>query len=111
MTADIRTMIVCLVMVALGVIAGHVWRKYLKPYLDQNELFSVVKMLVSAVEAEYGRHNGDEKLKAVLERLSDYGFDINSEIVLDSIKSAWYYLNMDMISNGLKPADGEEING
>lgn len=113
MDAGIRTLIVCILISAFGLCLAFVWKRYIRPFLDKNDLLSSVKVLVAAVEAEYGRHNGDEKLKAVLDRLSAEGFDIESQTVLDAIKAAWYNLNIDMIKSGIKDPEEEpeEING
>lgn len=76
--------------------------KYLKPWLEQNNLITAAKIAVQAAEAMYGRYHGEEKLKSALSQLAAKGWDIEAESVIAAVKSAWLELNMDQLMTGEK---------
>ena len=79
----------------------------MKPFLVKQNLTVLAEIAVYAVEAEWGRGNGEKKLQAALERMKENGYDVNSQAVIDAIKAAWYKLNLEMIESGEKKPDAE----
>ena len=86
----------------LAALAVYVWNKYLKPWLVQRDLMHVADMVVAAAEAALGRYNGAEKWALALEKMACYGYDIDSEAVLDAISAAWKQLDLRQLTAGEK---------
>lgn len=87
---------------AVSALLGRVWVKYVRPWLEQRDLTDAAKIVVEAVEALLGRHCGEDKWKLALEKMQDRGFDVDSEIVMDALRSAWKQLDIDQIASGEK---------
>lgn len=87
---------------AISALLGRVWVKYVRPWLEQRDLTDAAKIVVEAVEALLGRYCGEDKWKLALEKMQDRGFDVDSEIVMDALRSAWKQLDIDQIASGEK---------
>ena len=99
---DWASFITDVLIVAIAALVGWAWKVYIQPWLIDHHLTEAAEIAVRAVEAIYGRYNGEEKLQAALKRLEDSGFDIDAQGVLDAVKAAWQKLNSEMIANGEK---------
>ena len=91
---------------AASALIGRVWVRYVKPWLEQRDLSDAAKIVVEAVEALLGRYCGEDKWKLALEKMQERGFNIDSEIVMDALRSAWKQLDMVMIAAGEKDVYG-----
>ncbi len=104
------TALVVAVIGVIGTVAsallGHVWVKYVKPWLSQRDLTDAAKIVVEAVEALLGRYCGEDKWKLALEKMADRGFFTDSQQVIDALKAAWKQLDMAMIAAGEKDVHG-----
>ena len=104
------TALVVAVIGVIGTVAsallGHVWVKYVKPWLSQRDLTDAAKIVVEAVEALLGRYCGEDKWKLALEKMADRGFYTDSQQVIDALKAAWKQLDMAMIAAGEKDVHG-----
>ena len=49
----------------------YAWKRYIKPWLMQNDMMEVAKIVVNAVEAIKGRYNGEEKWALALEKMEN----------------------------------------
>lgn len=87
---------------AISALLGRVWVKYVRPWLEQRDLTDAATIVVDAVEALLGRYCGEEKWRLALEKMQDRGFDVDSEIVMDALRSAWKQLDIDQIASGEK---------
>ena len=92
---------------AASALLGRVWVRYVKPWLEQRDLTDAAKIVVEAVEALLGRYCGEEKWRLALEKMQERGFNIDSEIVIDALRSAWQQLDTAMIAAGEKDVYGE----
>lgn len=91
---------------ALSALLGRVWVKYVKPWLEQQDLTDAAKIVVEAVEALLGRYCGEEKWELALQKMADRGFYTDSQQVIDALKAAWKQLDMAMIAAGEKDVYG-----
>ena len=91
---------------AASALLGHVWVKYIRPWLEQRDLTDAAKIVVEAVEALLGRYCGEDKWKLALEKMGDRGFYTDSQQVIDALKAAWKQLDMAMIAAGEKDVFG-----
>ena len=91
---------------AASALLGHVWVKYIRPWLEQRDLTDAAKIVVEAVEALLGRYCGEDKWKLALEKMADRGFYTDSQQVIDALKAAWKQLDMAMIAAGEKDVFG-----
>lgn len=103
-----------LVVAVIGVIGtlasallGRVWVKYVRPWLEQRDLTDAAKIVVEAVEALLGRYCGEDKWKLALEKMQERGFNIDSDIVMDALRSAWKRLDIDQMASGEKEKKSE----
>ena len=87
----------------------YAWKKYIKPWLVQSDLGEVAMIVVEAVEAIVGRGNGEKKLDLALEKMKAYGYNIDNEVVLDAVRSAWKKLDLNQIMAGEKKKPPEEV--
>ena len=87
---------------AASALLGRVWVKYVKPWLSQRDLTDAAKIVVEAVEALLGRYCGEEKWKLALEKMQERGFNVDSDIVMDALRSAWKRLDIDQMASGEK---------
>lgn len=103
---EILTTIITLVASAIAALATYAWKKYVRPWLEAHELIKVAEIVVSAAEVALGRYKGEEKWKMALEKIKEYGYDIESEIVLDAVAAAWQKLNLNQLTAGVKQPEG-----
>ena len=87
---------------AVSALIGRVWVKYVRPWLEQRDLTDAAKIVVEAVEALLGRYCGEDKWKLALEKMQERGFSIDSDIVMDALRSAWKRLDIDQMASGEK---------
>ena len=92
---------------ALSALIGRVWVKYVRPWLEQRDLTDAAKIVVEAVEALLGRYCGEDKWKLALEKMQERGFNIDSDIVMDALRSAWKQLDIDQMASGEKEKKSE----
>ena len=92
---------------ALSALIGRVWVKYVRPWLEQRDLADAAKIVVEAVEALLGRYCGEDKWKLALEKMQERGFNIDSDIVMDALRSAWKQLDIDQMASGEKEKKSE----
>lgn len=92
---------------AASALLGRVWVKYVKPWLEQRDLTDAAKIVVEAVEALLGRYCGEEKWKLALEKMQERGFNVDSDIVMDALRSAWKRLDIDQMASGEKEKKSE----
>ena len=92
---------------AVSALLGRVWVKYVRPWLEQRDLTDAAKIVVEAVEALLGRYCGEEKWKLALEKMQERGFNIDSDIVMDALRSAWKRLDIDQMASGEKEKKSE----
>ena len=96
-----------LIAVALAV-GGYVWRKWVRPWLEARELMEEAEIVVNAAEALIGRGNGAEKWAMAVERMREYGFDVDVDAVLDALRAAWRKLNTEQLAAGEKEKTPEQ---
>lgn len=87
---------------ALSALLARVWVRWVRPWLEKRDLTDAAKIVVEAVEALLGRYCGAEKWQLALKKMEDRGFNIDSEVVMDALRSAWKQLDMAMIAAGEK---------
>ena len=87
---------------ALSALLGRVWVRWVRPWLEKRDMTDAAKIVVEAVEAMLGRYCGEDKWKLALKKMEDRGFNIDSEVVMDALRSAWKQLDMAMIAAGEK---------
>ena len=92
---------------ALSALLGRVWVKYVKPWLEQRDLTDAAKIVVEAVEALLGRYCGEDKWKLALKKMQERGFNIDSDIVMDALRSAWKQLDIAQMESGEKEKKSE----
>ena len=92
---------------ALSALIGRVWVKYVRPWLEQRDLTDAAKIVVEAVEALLGRYCGEDKWKLALEKMRERGFNVDSNIVMDALRSAWKRLDIDQMASGEKEKKSE----
>ena len=102
---------VCVIMLICAVASWLIslaWNRYIKPWLDMANLTEAATIVVNAVETILGRYHGEEKWVMALEKMeADYGFDIDNEVVLDALRTAWKQLDLSQLMAGEKTKDGE----
>lgn len=100
---------VALVAAVVLCLTTYAWKRYIKPWLMQNDMMEVAEIVVNAVEAIKGRYNGEEKWALALEKMeNEYGYNVNSEYVMDALRAAWKKLDLTMITAGEKESAREE---
>lgn len=92
---------------AASALLGRVWVKYVRPWLEQRDLTDAAKIVVEAVEALLGRYCGEDKWKLALEKMQERGFNVDSDIVMDALRSAWKRLDIDQMASGEKEKKSE----
>lgn len=92
---------------AASALLGRVWVKYVRPWLEQRDLTDAAKIVVEAVEALLGRYCGEDKWKLALEKMQERGFNIDSDIVMDALRSAWKQLDIAQMESGEKEKKSE----
>ena len=92
---------------AVSALIGRVWVKYVRPWLEQRDLTDAAKIVVEAVEALLGRYCGEDKWKLALEKMQERGFNIDSDIVMDALRSAWKQLDIAQMESEEKEKKSE----
>ena len=92
---------------AASALIGRVWVKYVRPWLEQRDLTDAAKIVVEAVEALLGRYCGEDKWKLALEKMQERGFNLDSDIVMDALRSAWKQLDIAQMESGEKEKKSE----
>ena len=92
---------------AASALLGRVWVKYVRPWLEQRDLTDAAKIVVEAVEALLGRYCGEDKWKLALEKMQERGFNVDSDIVMDALRSAWKQLDIAQMESGEKEKKSE----
>lgn len=92
---------------AVSALLGRVWVRYVRPWLEQRDLTDAAKIVVEAVEALLGRYCGEDKWKLALEKMQERGFNVDSDIVMDALRSAWKRLDIDQMASGEKEKKSE----
>ena len=92
---------------AASALIGRVWVKYVRPWLEQRDLTDAAKIVAEAVEALLGRYCGEDKWKLALEKMQERGFNVDSDIVMDALRSAWKRLDIDQMASGEKEKKSE----
>ncbi len=82
--------------------------KQVIPWLKERKLYDAAMIAVHAAEALYGRYHGEDKLAAALKSLTDKGYDVQSEPVIEALNAAWKDLDRAMIDAGEKEVPGKE---
>lgn len=92
----------------IGSIATFMLKKYVVPWLDERKLTEAARVAVNAAEAIFGRYHGKEKMEAALQMLSEQGFNISTERVLNALRAAWKELDLEMMDAGAKTPENPE---
>lgn len=101
---DIMVALIGLSTVVLVSLMAWVWENHIKPWLAERQLTEVAEIVVNAVEAIVGRYNGKEKWQMALDKITEWGFDVDDERVLDALEAAWKKLDLSQIMAGEKEA-------
>ena len=108
---DWTGLVVWIISAASAALVGlltRVWMTYVKPWLEKKGLMDAADIVVNAVEALVGRGHGDEKLRMALAKMRERGFNVNDDIVMEAVLSAWHRLNLSQIMVGVKDAAVEK---
>lgn len=104
---DVVVAVIGVIGTAVSALLGRVWVKYVRPWLEQRDLTDAAKIVVEAVEALLGRYCGEDKWKLALEKMQERGFNIDSDIVMDALRSAWKQLDIAQMESGEKEKKSE----
>lgn len=107
---DIVTSLIALIAAVGAALMSYVWKRWAKPWLQQKELMEVAEIVVTAVEAILGRGNGADKWMLALDKMAQYGFDVDSTAVEDALNAAWKKLDLSQMMAGEKKP-GEKTGG
>lgn len=105
---DIVTSLIALVAGIGAALLGYVWRRWVRPWLQQRQLMDVAEIVVNAVEAILGRGYGAEKWILALQKMAEYGFDVEQTAVEDALNAAWKKLDLSQLMAGEKKPEAEE---
>jgi hypothetical protein len=103
---DLTYVVVFAILLVGAVVTGlgtYVWRKWVQPWLVARDLEVEAGIVVNAVEAILGRYTGEEKWRLALEKMKEFGWNIDAERVIYSLKAAWQALDLKQIQAGIKP--------
>lgn len=105
---DVTAVVTSLIALIAGVgaaLLSYVWRRWAKPWLEQKQLIEVAEIVVNAVEAILGRGYGADKWIMALDKMAQYGFDVESTAVEDALNAAWKKLDLSQMMAGEKKPD------
>lgn len=86
--------LVDIIMCALVTVIGFVIRGYVVPYIQNNHLAEVAKILVKAAEAIYGAGHGADKLQYCIEQINKkYHINVDPDVIFNAIQAAWLELD------------------
>lgn len=103
--ANLPTVVTTVVLLILMIAGMYVWKRYISVYLERFGLNLDAETVVRAVEAIYGRGNGDAKWKAAIEAMDARGWNVNVELVTSALRAAWSVMNTQMCASGEKETD------
>ena len=96
------TAVIGFLIAVVSITIKHLFDVYVVPYLESKNLIEAAKVAVNAAEAMFGRYKGEEKLKYALKLLEDQGWNVDTDIVLAALRSAWQELDLKQIEAGVK---------
>ena len=105
---DVTGIVTSLIALIAGVgaaLLSYVWKRWAKPGLEQKQLMEVAEIVVNAVEAILGRGYGADKWILALDKMAQYGFDVESQAVEDALNAAWKKLDLSQMMAGEKKPD------
>lgn len=105
---DIVTSLIALIAGVGAALLSYVWRRWAKPWLEQKQLMEVAEIVVNAVEAVLGRGYGADKWILALDKMAQYGFDVESTAVEDALNAAWKKLDLSQMMAGEKKPENTE---
>ena len=105
---DIVTSLIALIAGVGAALLGYVWKRWAKPWLEQKQLMEVAEIVVNAVEAILGRGYGADKWMLALDKMAQYGFDVESTAVEDALNAAWKKLDLSQMMAGEKKPEENE---
>ena len=79
--------------------------RYAKPWLEEKGLADAAKRAVYTAEALLGRYCGEDKWKLALRKMQEKGYSIDTDKVLDALRSAWKELDLTQMLAGEKGMD------
>ena len=82
--------------------AAYLWKREIRPFLEEHALLEAAEMTVQYVEAVFGRGHGEEKWAAALEKMAEHGWNLNRQEIQEALKAAWQILNVSQIAAGIK---------
>ena len=93
---------------------AYLWKREIRPFLEEHALLEAAEMTVQFVEAVFGRGHGEEKWAAALEKMAEHGWNLNRKEIQEALKAAWQILNVSQIAAGIKesgagPAEEKNI--
>ncbi|MEG0901858.1 MAG: phage holin, LLH family, partial [Clostridia bacterium] len=86
---EITVAVVGLLGAVTSTVLTLLWNRHVKPWLEEKGLAEAAEIAVNAAETIAGRYCGEEKLKMAIQKMKEKGFSVESEAVLDAIRSAW----------------------
>ena len=102
---DVVTSLIALIAGVGAALLSYVWKRWAKPWLEQKKLMEVAEIVVNAVEAILGRGYGADKWILALDKMAQYGFDVESQAVEDALNAAWKKLDLSQMMAGEKKPD------
>jgi len=90
---------------ALVGLLTRAWMTHVRPWLEKKGIMDAADIVVNAVEALIGRGHGNEKLSLALAKMKERGFNVDDDIVMEAVLSAWHQLNLSQIMVGVKDVD------
>lgn len=108
---DVTGIVTSLIALIAGVgaaLLSYVWKRWAKPWLKQKQLMEVAEIVVNAVEAILGRGYGADKWILALDKMAQYGFDVESQAVEDALNAAWKKLDLSQMMAGEKKPEENE---
>lgn len=98
------TAILTAVIIVVTFLFNRLYRRTIRPYIEQAGLVDAAMIAVEAAEALYGRGHGEEKLKCAIDQLKADGWNVETNEVLNAISAAWQELDIKQIAAGIKEA-------
>lgn len=101
-----------LLLMIFAVSARVVWVRWVRPWMEANDLMWLTKYADEAVmmaEAFIGRGLGSEKWQYALDKMAEFGFYVDNKAVTDALLAAWKRLDLAQMTAGEKdPPDNDE---
>ena len=93
---------ILLVGTVVTALATWAWKAWVQPWIEDHHLEAEATIVVNAVETILGRYTGEEKWKLALEKMREFGWNIDADRVIYSLKAAWQALDLKQIQAGIK---------